>query len=254
MTIGTRLLAAAVLSSAVLIETAGGVGCRATDTAQDAPIGWWTMDEQTGTVIPDASGHGNAGSIEGNVVWSDGKIDGAIQLDGEQDSIIRVENSESLRGTANGMTAMAWAYRTGTRNAAVITHGYPDLFLGFHGPQFKWQIRDAPDQYTECNDGDAAQEQWLHLAGTYDGSVLRLFVNGAEICSQPRSGPIPMSDAPFLLSGYLNTPGSPDFDEYEHPGIVDEMNGKLDDVRVYDHALAAKDIKAIYDAGVSSSR
>ena len=218
-------------------------------SGQDGLVGWWNMDETAGTTVHDASGNDNTGVIEGNFAWSSGRIAGAIELDGRQDSIIRIPNSPTLRRTANQITVMAWTYRTRNRNVAVVSHNYPDLFFGFHGSQFKWQIRNASDQYAECYSGNATLNQWFHIAATYDGAMARLFVDGAEICHADLTGAIPMRDGPFMISGYLNTPGSPDFDKDARSGIVDEMPGKIDEVRIYDRALSASEINAVYSKG-----
>lgn len=200
-------------------------------------VGWWKFDEGSGTTAADSSGNNNTANIQ-NGGWGSGKIAGALQMDGGNNSIVRIPNSTSLRTTTNTITVMGWAYRTANHNVAVISHNYPDVFFGFHGPQFKWQFRNTSNQFVECYAGNAPLNQWFHLAGTYDGSNGKLYVNGSEICSKPLTGSIPMSDAPFTISGYLS--GST---------IIDEITGKIDDVRIYNRALSISEIKKIYDDG-----
>ncbi len=206
--------------------------------ADPSLVGWWKLDETSGTTVRDASGYTNTGTIQGNYAWSSGKISGSVLLDGQENSIIRIPNSTSLRTTANRITVMAWTYRTANKNVAVFNHNYPDLFFGFHGPQFKWQIRNTNNVYAACYAGDAPLNQWFHIVGTYDGTTARLYVNGAQICSQPLTGAIPMSDNPFTISGYLNG-----------TTIIDEMPGKIDDARIYNRALSASEILAVYNEG-----
>jgi hypothetical protein len=70
---------------------------------------------------------------------------------------------------------------------------------------------------------------WTHLAGTYDGSTLRLYVNGALAVSQAATGPIAAS------TGALRIGGNNIWSEW--------FQGLIDDVRLYDHALTATEIQ-----------
>ena len=71
---------------------------------------------------------------------------------------------------------------------------------------------------------------WSHLAMTYDGAQLRVFVNGAQVVSQPQTGAIVPTGSPLWIGG--NSP----YGEY--------FNGRIDEVRVYRTALTAAEIQA----------
>ena len=70
---------------------------------------------------------------------------------------------------------------------------------------------------------------WSHLAATYDGAILRLYVNGAQVSSQARTGPIVTS------SGALRIGGDTVWGEY--------FRGVIDEVRVYSRALTPAEIQ-----------
>ena len=70
---------------------------------------------------------------------------------------------------------------------------------------------------------------WSHLAMTYDGSDLRLYVNGVQVSTSPRTGPIGTSASPLWIGG--NSP----YGEY--------FNGRIDEVRVYRAALSQAEIQ-----------
>ena len=70
---------------------------------------------------------------------------------------------------------------------------------------------------------------WTHVALTYDGSQLRLFVNGVQVASAAASGAIQASSSPLWIGG--NQP----YGEY--------FNGLIDDVRVYNRALTQAEIQ-----------
>ena len=60
-----------------------------TAEAQDDPnlIGWWKLDETSGTVAADSSGYGNDGTVVGGAQWISGYIDGALDFDGDDDYV-----------------------------------------------------------------------------------------------------------------------------------------------------------------------
>jgi len=220
---------------------------RAPDTSTDqindnGLIGWWKFDEGNGTMALDASGNGNNGTIR-NGTWSIGRVGNALQMAGNNQGIVTIPLSDSLRSTADSVTVMGWAYRTAEHNVDLVGHAYPFMFLGFHGPRFKWQIANTDGKKFSCYADPkylAALDRWFHLAGTYDGRALRLYVDGVEICSKWRwlSRPMAMPDAPFTISGYLNDSGE----------IVDEITGKIDEVRICNRVLNDEEIQNIYQS------
>ena len=64
---------------------------------------------------------------------------------------------------------------------------------------------------------------WTHVALTYDGATLRLYVNGVQVASQPQAGSIETPSTPLRIGG--NVPYGQFF------------QGLIDEVRVYNRAL-----------------
>ena len=56
----------------LILASAGNV-------AQANLVGWWKLDETSGTIARDASGNGNDGTLKGDPIWVVGKIEGALQ-------------------------------------------------------------------------------------------------------------------------------------------------------------------------------
>jgi hypothetical protein len=71
---------------------------------------------------------------------------------------------------------------------------------------------------------------WSHLAATYDGSMLRLYVNGTEVASQSATGTIATS------SQALRIGGTSVWKEY--------FVGQIDEVRIYNRPLTRTEIQA----------
>jgi hypothetical protein len=77
---------------------------------------------------------------------------------------------------------------------------------------------------------------WSHVASTYDGSTLRLYVNGALVSSTAVSGTLAAS------SGVLRIGGNGVWGEW--------FSGLIDEVRVYNRALSAGEIQTDMNTAV----
>ena len=76
-------------------------------------------------------------------------------------------------------------------------------------------------------------QTWVHLAGTYDGNQLRLYVNGVQVASAAGTGPFAVETNPVVLSGNGN----------DNSRTVSEfVPGQLDEVMLYRRALAPDEI------------
>jgi len=67
-----------------------------TSTSEAELVGWWRLDETSGTIAHDSSGNENHGTTNGGPQWEAGKIGGALHLDGSSD-YVQIPFSESLR-------------------------------------------------------------------------------------------------------------------------------------------------------------
>ncbi len=65
---------------------------------------------------------------------------------------------------------------------------------------------------------------WTHLAATYDGTTLRLFVNGTQVGTRAVAGAL------LTSTGALRIGGNSLWGEY--------FQGSLDEIRVYNRALS----------------
>ena len=203
-------------------------------------VAWWRFDEGSGRTAADASGHGNTATIHGGH-WGEGLTGSALSMDGGNDGIVTVSPSASLRGVRWQLTVSAWAYRSAIHNVALISHGYPEFFFGFHRARFKWQLHTAWGRGAACYADpryEAGLGRWIHVAATYTGLKIHLYADGEEICSRWLFGPVTSRDIPWTVSGYL-----------DDGRVIDEMSGRIDDVRIYDRALDAAQIRALYRQG-----
>lgn len=198
------------------------------------------FDEGSGMTVTDFSGIQNDGTINGASWTASGQFGGALQFDGVNDTV-SVPDDDSLDLTT-GMTIEAWIYPTatsGTRDV-LIKEGSVDLYNlyarnGGGSPESNVFVGGVNRVAVGA---PLAVNTWVHLAGTYDGTTLRLFVNGAEAATQVVGGAIATS------SGALRIGGNALWGEY--------FQGRIDEVRVYNRALSASEIQTDMNTPVAS--
>ncbi|MCU0835793.1 MAG: hypothetical protein MUC77_15380 [Chromatiaceae bacterium] len=204
------------------------------DTGLVAAFGF---EEVSGALALDASGRGNLGSISGALRIDGGRFGGGLWFDGVDDRVI-LNPATSLDLTTE-MTVGAWLYPTNLiagRQAIIAKERpaepeQPAYYLaahaGYNGPSSA--IEGADGQRLEVFGGRPLEPfQWNHLAATFDGEMLRLYLNGVEVAAQPHSATILKTGGPLTLGG-LTAAGQ-------------HFEGIMDDVRVYRRAITAEEL------------
>ena len=194
----------------------------------------YNFSEGHGTTIADASGHGNTGTLS-NVAWSSaGKFGNALSFNGTN-SIVNIPDSATLDLT-NGMTLEAWVQWTGTSNgwkAVIAKDASNDIDYALYavdGPGAPPAVHVVVDADTPApGTSTLPPSTWMYLAGTYDGSTLRLYENGNLVTSRAVSGDIAVTPYGLHLGGDVAG-------EY--------FQGLLSQVRIYRRALSQAEINA----------
>jgi glucose/arabinose dehydrogenase/fibronectin type 3 domain-containing protein len=200
------------------------------------------FDAGSGTTAADSSGKGNAGSVSGPVWSAVGRFGSALSFDGVNDWV-SVPDAGSLDLT-NGMTLEAWVRPSalgGWRTVAFkertggVVYG---LFADQAGSRPLGQVFIGAERNAI---GTAALplNAWTHLASTFDGSTVRLFVNGVLAGSSSVSGAMAAS------TGVLHIGGNSVWGEW-YAGLVDE-------VRVYNRALSAAEVQQDMQTAVNGA-
>jgi len=88
-------------------------------------VGYWSMNEGTGTVAGDGSGNGNRGILTGGPTWVDGKRGKAINFDGGDD-YVNAGSAGNFERT-NSFTVSLWIKRNPnpTVTEAVVAKAIP---------------------------------------------------------------------------------------------------------------------------------
>jgi len=156
------------------------------------PVGYWKFDEGSGTVASDSSGNGNTGTLKNGPQWVNGISGTALSFDGSDDHV-SIPDSSSLDISGDQISIEFWMkptvdlpYLLGTYmkifdkgdaylgeirlvTETDINYGEIVFCLPFSYPQ-----GEVPSTRNSWTSGT-----WYHLAFTYDGSNMRLYVNGA---------------------------------------------------------------------------
>jgi fibronectin type 3 domain-containing protein len=204
---------------------------------QAAPTGLvaaYGFDEGSGTTTADRSGNNNTGTLS-NATWStSGKFGNALFFNGTS-ARVNVNDSSSLDLTS-GMTLEAWVKPT------LANTTFQTVLLKAQSGNLVYSLysnTDTGKPDTEAIIGGSAKVlgapssppigSWSYLTATYDGSNLRLFLNGTQIAQQAVSGSITTS------TGALGIGGNSVWGEW--------FNGWIDEVRIYNRALSASEIQ-----------
>ena len=213
----------ATLSTATAACSSGGSG--------PAPVAAYAFDEGSGSTVADASGNGNTGTVA-NATWVAGKYGEALSFNGSS-SRVTIPDSASLH-LNSAMTLEAWVDPTTTtatwRDA--IYKGNDNYYLegtsDHSGVPAGGETAAGSIAHT-YGAGALPANAWSYLALTYDGSTLRLFVNGTLVASQAKTGSITSSTNPLSIGSDAI------YGQY--------FNGMIDQVRIYNTALPAAQIQ-----------
>jgi len=200
------------------------------------------FDEASGATAHDLSGNGNTGTATGTTVV-DGVFGKARSFDGTDD-YITIADSASL-DIAGSCSVELWVYATDAvvtqqfisksdgstyiaLNIGYIGAGDDTIYFGFYEPSTWCRV---------FSNTTLPMSQWVHLAGTYDGAYLRIYINGALACT-------PVAETGAMPTGT----GSLKLGEYAWDGLQD-YTGYIDEARVCSRALSADETYLHYLAG-----
>ncbi len=228
------------------------------------------FEEGTGTVAADGSGNNNDATIverddNGTVVvptqsyWGDGLFgDHALEMDGlefNSNAILEVPFSTSMASIETEITVMSWVYRDEIeKNNGIFSHDYPSIFFGFHNSLYKWEFPSSTGDNPHCYAGYSPVGKWVHIAATFDGETARLYANGTEICTKSVTGTFNLEEieqfySSFTASGFYDKRALPVVPTGNSSGITDEIDGRLDELKVFKKALGDEEIKMFFQLG-----
>ncbi len=239
---GPHNLSAVARDGAGNTTTATTVPVTVQNTASSGLVGAWAFDETSGATASDQSGRGNNGT-QTNATWiAGGKFNNALSFNGTN-AWVTVPDSATLDLTT-GMTLEAWVRPAvaGNWRTAVVKEQSGNLAYGLYantdGNRPHVEVLVGGSVRSIAGPSALPTASWSHLGATYDGTTLRLFVNGAQVGQLAVSGSISTSSLPVRIGGN-NTWGGEWF------------SGTIDEVRIYNRALSAAEIQADMNRSVT---
>lgn len=200
-------------------------------TLEDGLVGLWLFDDK-GKEATDSSGNGNVGALDGGASWTPGKFSGSLLTTPQ--NAVNVPVTKSLDTVVEQLTIGGW-FRidkdsdTGLRRDTCFlledqsaTEATPDAWaFGVWNEggaiTLAWGIKKI------------TKGEWTHIAGTYDGSVLQIYVNGDKDTSANMTGKVGRAANPLGLGKYGG----------------ETYIGAVDEVILYNRALTQAEIKKL---------
>jgi hypothetical protein len=231
----TFVLNLSAVSGAVVADA------QATGTIQndDVPaaggiVAAYSFEESAGTTTADTTGKGHTGTVAGTDWADDGKHGRGLWFPGSN-NWVTIADANDLDLT-NGMTIEAWVnpFSLSGWNTVLMKEAGGSLAYGLYAndsspwPAVTVQIGGV--DRSAAGTSPLPLSTWSHVAATYDGTTLRLYRNGVQIGSRAQTGNM------LTSTGVLRIGGNAVWGEYFH--------GVIDDVRIYNRALAPAEIQS----------
>lgn len=215
--------------------------------------GWWKLDETSGTKAADSSGLGNDGTLKNGPAWIKGFKANALKFDGKNDYVA----IDKLKYNAKGILAMTvatWIQTTNPGDQYIISFdrdAYWQLVINGGSAddgQVALLITTDGGLGAALNTTRIDNGTWHHVAGVFDNGKITVYVDGVAGATVTKGKAFGSGATRF---GFLGIGSQADkFDGTKTTaGFLD---GNLDDMRVYDRALAKTEIEQLAFRGPSN--
>lgn len=213
-------------------------------------VGLWHFDETEGTTAHDDSGYANDGTVYDGTVpgatWeAAGSVGGALKFDGND--CVKILDSSTL-DVAEAITLEAWVKPSvaAQGNARIIFKGTnspfdPLYFLAYNASGTKMRMVVYINNIGKTATSTTSLidiNKWYHIAGTYDGTDVQVYIDGVLEGTTNATGDIDIGP------GDIGIGRNAESTSYGYKGLIDEViiyKGVLSDAVIAEHA------QGIYD-------
>ncbi len=208
-------------------------------------VGWWKFDESSGTTAIDSSGHGNNGTMYSSstptllTTASGCKLGRCLSLDGTDD-YVGTSHTSSLQFYNTGTFSLWYKGPLSSSGSRQIigyekdSHG--DYSQGFalmrNGDHMRVYWKSG-GEVVDINQFFLEDETWVHISFVNNNGSIQLYKDGSLVGNGTSSGALTVNDFSIMIGGAITS--------YF-------VSGSIDDVRIYNRALSASEIEAIYNA------
>lgn len=195
-------------------------------------VGWWNMTDTS-----DYAGYLNHGSAIGTTINNNGKVNSSRIF--TTSDLINLGNNYSLSPGQN-LTVEVWVNTdsNGTviskqdeYSLAICQDGRPMFSIYTNG---QWQNNlGTTDQCSGGTYQTVNDNNWHHLAGSYDGDYIRLFIDGKQVAHYYFAGSVNRTSNDAIISS-------------------DSFVGELDEIAIYNRALSGDELFSHYNHSYST--
>jgi hypothetical protein len=210
-------------------------------------VGWWPGEGNAN----DVTGNNN-GTLVNDVGFAPGEAGQAFSFDGVN-SYVSIPDSPLLDSLTTSITVEAWIkvnqLTVNSDWVGIVTKGNSSwrLQATSEANTVTFSVNGASPNQDLTGGQNVNDGQWHYVAGVYDGANMSLYVDGTLDVSQPATGSIAQTSDPLCIAA--NAQAYVLSCSCIEPGYF--FNGLIDEVSIYNRALAAQEIQAIYNAGIS---
>jgi hypothetical protein len=244
-----RVLSPDEIKRLYITGAAGKLGVAANnDSLATGLVGYWTFDGKdmagnstAGEYAFDVSGNGNRGKLTNGPKRVFGKIGQALQLDGVDD-YVDAGDSSALQVTTQ-LTMSAWIKfkGTGVRYHPISKDSNESATDGWtmerENTNKIYLVTNGTFQGTTNTFTDTTQ--FHHIVITFNSGTAAIYYDGVNQALDAPGSPLPASLPTSTSHLNLGRDG----------GGLDYLNGSMDDVRIYNRALSADEVKRLYNMG-----
>jgi hypothetical protein len=242
-TAGARTGTITVAGQAVTVSQAASTNGDITSNL----VGYWTLDTESvsATTALDSSGNGGNATLMGttlpNVV--PGKIAEAIDLT-DASQCVDVSDSTNLN-LIGSFTVAAWVNFSSLPSPGQYPNvvaklaspaGYYGYGLFWNGTGVSGIIGPGSAMWYTTAPYIPSPGTWYHFVSAFDGTYLRLYVNGAQYAQVAATAPGSTANIPIKIGPH-----------YSNPTAYGVIKGMFDEVRIYGRALSATDVAQLYN-------
>jgi hypothetical protein len=213
------------------------------------PLYPWVAARAAGNLnVPISALNGlSSGMSQSNLVQSDLQTVApyskyAINFNSANSDYIDCENN-SIFDITSALTLSAWVkLSSATSNQFYISkRGSSDAYQisSFSNKAVGMSIWIGGSRKDLIGTTNHVQDVWYHVVGTYDGSYMRVYVNGTEENSVAQTGAIGTTTAKLILGAY--------------DGVGWSLDGNLSNCSIWNTALTPSQVREIYNEGLPSN-
>ncbi|MCZ6680250.1 MAG: LamG domain-containing protein [Candidatus Poribacteria bacterium] len=213
----------------------------------DTLAGLWQLDDGQGKTVKDDSANKNNGKLIGEPKWINGSFGKALEFDGTDQMIDTPYISDDQNPA---FTIMAWIRPSEAINKQIVvagrSNGGPQLNLNSSGKAMTG-FKMSNGQFAHVTGTTTFDKgKWTHIAGTFDGKVINVYINGVEEGELKPAAPAGANQFGFQIGA---------FNESFHGGgyIGQFAPAALDDVAVFNAALTTDDLTRIVNKGLAGA-